>query len=302
MAGAGEEIDRAGAFRLIAEGGEAAHVTRHGRAVAGDIDDPLGPHGGDAFYHALRKPLARGIDGDDVGTQMLARELGSHIGGVAAEKFDIGNAVARGILPRVGDGLRHDLRAEDAPRVVRERERDGPRAAVEVEHGLLSREPRELDGLGVEPLGLRMVDLIEGRHAQAEGLAAEHILQPVGAPECAVALAEDHIVPPRVLAEDDAHRLRTSFPQPLHQLRLVRQPFAVHEQADQALALCIRADIDVAHEAAPRPLVVARHAKVLHIPPHGSCRGVRLALHQQARDRVDDLMRAAAVKADPSLR
>ena len=132
MIGAGEEVDRAGAHGAVAEGGEALHVPRHRRAVAGDIHHALRLHPRDAFHHVLRQPLARRIDRDDVGPQILLREFFCHVGGVAAEEFGVFHTAARGILPRVVDGLRHDLRAEDALRMGRERKRDGPRAAVDV--------------------------------------------------------------------------------------------------------------------------------------------------------------------------
>ena len=58
----------------------------------------------------------------------------------------------------------------------------------------------------------------------------------------------------------------------------------------------------MAQKAAPRPLVVARRAEIAHILPHGLRRGVRLRLHQQTFPRVDDLVRAGAVEADPPVR
>ena len=58
----------------------------------------------------------------------------------------------------------------------------------------------------------------------------------------------------------------------------------------------------MAQKAAPRPLVVARHAEIAHILPHGLRRGVRLRLHQQTFPRVDDLVRAGAVEPHSAVR
>ena len=133
MIGAGEEVDRAGAHGAVAEGGEALHIARHRRAVAGDIHHALRLHPRDAFHHVLRQPLARRIDRDDVGPQILLREFFCHVGGVTAEEFGVFHTAARGVLPRVVDGLRHDLRAEDALRVGRERKHTKGYASLDYE-------------------------------------------------------------------------------------------------------------------------------------------------------------------------
>ena len=156
-----EHVHGGGARDGIAQLCKALHVARHGRAVAGDVHDPLRLHRGDALHHVGSQPLSRRVNGDNVRAQMLLCELLCHVGRVAAEEFHVFDAVAHGVFACVVDGLRHDLRAEDSFRVIGERKRDGSRAAIEVEHRLLPREIRKFNGLRVQPLGLRAVDLIK---------------------------------------------------------------------------------------------------------------------------------------------
>ena len=94
-----EHINRGGARGGIPQLRKALHIARHGRAVAGDVHDPLRLHLSDALHHIGRQPLSRRVNGDDIGAQMFLRELFCHIGCIAAEEFHVFDLVAHSIFP-----------------------------------------------------------------------------------------------------------------------------------------------------------------------------------------------------------
>ena len=98
---------------------------------------------------------------------------------VAAEEFRVFNVVPGGVLFGVPDGRRHDLRADDPSGPLRQAQRNGADAAVQVQHRLPAGEAGKFQGLGVQPLGLSPVDLEEGGNGQAESEPAQLLLQPV---------------------------------------------------------------------------------------------------------------------------
>ena len=73
------------------------------------------------------------------------------VGGVTAEKRRVGDAVETGVFPRVFDGFRNDLDADESvlrvPRVAEARcdgKPDGPDAAVEIEQRFTRTEIEQL--------------------------------------------------------------------------------------------------------------------------------------------------------------
>ena len=100
--------------------------------------------------------------------------------GIGTEEAALGGdgiAHAGGVGLGAVDGLGHDLHADQLPAVAGHREADGAHAAVEVQQ---RRRPGSswayCGGDAVQALGSQRVDLIEGEGAEADGHAAEGVL------------------------------------------------------------------------------------------------------------------------------
>ena len=252
----GEHIHRYGPGGGIAQGGEPLYVPGQGGGIAGDIDHPFRGHPRHSGDDLLPQPLPGRVHHHHVRPQVLRGQVGGDLPRVSAEEFRVGHAVAPGVLPGVVDGLRNDLPADDPLCVLCQTQRNGPRPAVEVQHRLSAGEPRQLRSLPVQPLRLGAVHLVKGGDGQAEGQAAEGVLQGVLPPEGPVCIPQDHVGVPGVGVQHDPHRLRAGGPDAADQLLLPGQLRPVHHQADQGLPRGVGADVDMPQEAPARPLVV----------------------------------------------
>lgn len=172
-----------------------------------------------------------------------------------------------------------------------------PRAAVGVHDELPARERAERRRLRVEPLGLRRVDLVKGEGREAEAQAAELVLQVPVAEEGQAPAAQDLL---RGAGVDVLHRAAQRGDRGLQgvaQGLLCRQRGGGGHERRQRLAPAVGAHNEVPHEPAPRPLVIGGDAVGAHPGQHGPRRGAgRLAL-QRAVLRGDEVVRAAAHKA-----
>ena len=209
------------------------------------------------------------------------------------------DGVAFGIAPRVFDGGRHDLRADELFRIFRHRKPDRARAAVEVEQRLRAGQPRVFGGLAVKALGLRAVHLVKRVRRDLEGEAAERVGDRVLAPERAARFAEHDVRLFAVDVEQDAGDFRHGLAQHLDEQRFLVQRGAVCDDADHHLAAHFpAAHVQVAEHAAVRRFVVdafARHG----VPPaeRGGGAVKRFGL-QQAAFRVHDAVGVDGVKAE----
>ena len=130
-----------------------------------------------------REPRPRRIDDDDVRAARLLAKLLDRLADVPGEELRVLDAVELGVLDRAGDGFLGDLEPPDGARFRRERETDRARAAVEVEHVLVTRERRVLAGELVEPRRHLRVRLEERGRADAEAQPEDLLLDRVRAPE-----------------------------------------------------------------------------------------------------------------------
>lgn len=264
-----KKIHRLDLFDLVVQLLKAFQVPGQGGGVAGDVDDAAGAHGGQDGGDLGGQALAGRVHGDDIGADAVLGQLPGHGAGVAAEELRVGHAVAAGILLGVLDGLGHQLRADHAPGVPGQAQGDGADAAVQVQHRLPPGELGEVQGGGVQPLGLGPVDLEEGGHRQAEGQAAQRLLQPVPAPECAVVLAQDHVGVLGVPVEHHPRQGGDGLPEGIHQLPLPGQLAPVDHHAAQGLPRPVGPDVQVPHQALARGLVVGGNLVFLHPPDKG---------------------------------
>ena len=170
-----------------------------------------------------------------------------------------------------------------------ERERDRARAAVQVEHGLRAGQARVLDRAGVQPLGLRVVDLIERLGREQERVAAQAVLQHRLAPEHVRPVAQDHIVAALVVVDEDAGQRRRGCAQPFDQHVERGQLARRRDERELALAaLFAHADVNMPHRAALRRVIIRRHVKFAHPLPHDGGDAVRgLGLDEAPLDRHD---------------
>ena len=172
------------------------------------------------------------------------------------------DGVALGVAPRIFDGGRHDLRADDLFRVFCHREADRARAAVEVEQRFRAGQRRVFGGLAVEALGLRAVHLIKGVRRDLEFEAAERVGDRGLAPEHAAVFPEHDVRFLAVNVEQHAGELRHGRAQQLDEQRLLVQRGAVYDDADHHLAaLFAAAHVQVPQHAAVRRLVVDTFAR-----------------------------------------
>lgn len=298
MGGAGEEVHGGGPLDTVALAGEAFDVPGQGGGVAGDVNHPLRGHLGDGGRDLLRQPLPGRIHGDDMGADAFGGEAGRHVGGVAAEELRVGKAVPGGVLLGVGDGLRDDLRPDDALGFPGETEGDGTRAAVEVHRRLLPGEGGKVQGQAVEDLGLGGIYLIEGGDRQAEGETTHLVHQVVLAPQGAVGLPQDHVG--LFLVDPQDHALQTGLrrPEGPDQLLLAGEGLAVAEQAAKALPGPVDADIEVAEKAPAGALVVGGDMAGGHVVLQGPAEaGARLGLEETVLH-VGDGVGPGGVEAD----
>lgn len=267
----GEEVHRGGLLDGVAKRPEPLHVPCQRGGVAGDVYHLFRGHLGDGCHHVPGQTLPGRVHRNDVGTDAVSGQLGGHTRGVAAEKFGVRNAVVGGVGPSVLNGLRDNLGANDPLRPLGQAEGDGPNAAVEVHHGLGSRQGGEVQDHAVKDLGLGGVHLVKGGHRQPEGKAPQGVHQMALSPEGAVGIAQDHVVALFVDPKDHALQVGLGGAESGHQLFRVGEGLAVHQQTAQAFTQAICTDIEVAEEAGAGPFVVG-----------GDMMGVHIVLHRPA--------------------
>ena len=177
MGAAGEEVDGLGVREGVALLREAADIAREGGRITGDIDDALRGHADHGLDDIGGKALARRIDDDDIRRLPGGAEALGGLPGIRAEEFRVPDAVAAGVFLRVADGGLDKLDADGALRLPRKAERDGARAAIEVEDRLCPGQAGCCQRFAVEPLCLRAVDLIEraGRDAEAQAAVPDFL-------------------------------------------------------------------------------------------------------------------------------
>ena len=293
-----EHIHGTGPGGLIAQLPENLHISAQGSWVAGDIHHLLGSHGRHGGDDLGGQSLSGRVHGDDVGPQALRLQLRRDVRRVAAEELRVLNAVPGGVFLGVLDGRRHDLRADSPPGLLGKAEGDGSRAAVQVQHRLLSGQSGKFQGLAIQRLRLVPVHLIEGRNRQLEPEAAEGVHQKVLAPDGAVFIPQYDIALFRVGVQHHAHRSGRRRLDERRQLRLPGELFAVGNDAAQALALFIHPDVNMADETLAGALVVRRNLIFFHPVSHGLGRLVGdLRLDEAAID-GDNPVRPGLEKAD----
>ena len=285
-----EEVEGRRLAQRIAQLGEAQHVARKRRRLAGDVDHALRGHGADGAHSVLPHALTRRIDDHDFGAQPARGERLCGLARVGAEEFDIPDAVCRSVGPRVFDGLGHDLGADDPPGLAGKTQADRPGPAVEVEGQLVRTERRVFQSLVIQPLGLRRIDL--------KGEAAERIRDMALAPE-RIEIPGEHGVPRALVhIQHDPRQLRAGAVQmPDEGARQGAEAAPCHDAQQAIRALDGAAAEDVPHDAPIRRLVIGGDAVCVHKVRERAGRPVRQLVLQQAASDRDQLMAALAVKA-----
>ena len=265
MCAAGEEVEGFGGLEGVAGGGEELQVPGQRGRVAGDVDHALRRHGPDRLDDVGADALARRVDDDDVGPGVPVRQHFRGLTGVHAEKLSVFHAVLRSVEFRILDRLRDDLHADGLFCMPGQTERDRARAAVQVEDGLVPGQTSQLHGLFVQPLRLRVVDLIKRRGGQEELQPAERIGDGPIAIKRMEFRAEDGIAFFGVGGKYDRRDAGLGGKQGRDELLFLRQLRAVGDDADEDLpAFRAEADIDVADIAGVRLLVIGADVILLH--------------------------------------
>ena len=164
MRGPGEHVHGQGLLGAVALGGQAGEVPGQGGRVAGDVDDPRGGHLDHGVDDRRGQTLSGRVHTDDIRPQALSGKALGGVGGVAAEKLCVGDAVAPGVVPGVLHSGGDDLSPHHPAGLPGHHQGDGADAAVEVQHGLPAGEAGKLHRLLVEDLALVPVHLVEGGH------------------------------------------------------------------------------------------------------------------------------------------
>ena len=203
--------------------------------------------------------------------------------------------VFRGVFHR----LRHDLRADHPLRVPREAERDGARAAVEIERELSAVRCRVFHRARVKPLRLRRIDLEKGLRSDAEGEPQQLVAHRRLAPERVKLARQDGVAPRLVDVQYDPRELRAALAQMGNErIGPCTEAPRRDDAADRVPGFSGLAAEHVPHDALSACLVIGRDALARHELRHGGGaaaaeRGLdEAALHRQ------QLVAAFAVEAE----
>lgn len=126
--------------------------------------------------------------------------------------------VSFGVCYGIADGVRVQFDADDFSGIAGCDEADGSDSAVGVQDAFVSGEAGQGDGFFVQFFRLNRVDLVEGLRGDAEGAAAEFILDVAASEEDNVAFSEYHAVGAVVDVQYDRGDLRVEFAQGLYEV------------------------------------------------------------------------------------
>ena len=156
-----EEICGTAFHRFVSELAQHRTVPRGCRGIAGYHHYLNGRHLRHILERVTRAALPRRVGYDDVGTLAALENQPRRFARVAADELRVRYAVRTGVRPCVIYRLRDDLHADQFLHAVSHRKPYRPRAAVEVEQRLASRQPGKSRRLRVDPLRLNRVYLVE---------------------------------------------------------------------------------------------------------------------------------------------
>ena len=281
---------------------EPRGIAGGGGGVAADVDHPAGGHLDDGGKGRLIAALAGRVEHNDVRPQALGGEAGSGLAGIGTEEAALGGdgiAHPGGIGFGTVDGLGNDLHADQLTAVAGHREADGAHAAVEIEQDIVRLKLGVFGSDAVEALGSQRVDLIEGEGAEADGHAAEGVLDAARAIEGHAPLAEDDVGLFGVDIDEDGGNIAELFPEQSYQLIAVGELRAGADEADHDLAaVCAPAQEDVPHEALAALFVIGLDAVGSEEGAEGVADVVQDAGLQLAVGAGDDAVGAPGVKTD----
>ena len=162
MAAPGEEVCGYGVFHGVAPFLQQSHIPGQGGRVAGYIHDPPGSEPVQSFDGVGVQALSGRVDHHHIRVDALLFQRQSRFAGVTAEKFRVLNAVAPGVVPGVLHRLGDHFDANDLARGPGHGQGDGTYTAVKIQHRVVFGDLRLGDGGLVQPLGLVVIDLVEG--------------------------------------------------------------------------------------------------------------------------------------------
>lgn len=299
MGGPGKHVHGHGLFRAVARLMQTADVPGQGRRVTGDIDHPGGGHIGDGVADFGGEAFAGRVHTDHVGAEPLHGQVLGRRARVAAEKIRIGDAVPGGVGLGVGDGGGNDLRTDDLARAPGHDQRDGTDTAVEVQHQLVPGESGKRQGLFIEDLCLVPIHLVEGGDRDAEGEAAEGVVQPGMAPEGPQLPPQHHIGPLLIDRYRHAGQPRRGGAEGRDQRLLPGEGFgAVDHQAAQDLRPG-EAEIEVTEQAGMGFFLIGGHTPLQHPGQNGPAEGGSGLRLEQAVLHVDHVVAPGTEEADP---
>ena len=205
-------------FRLVSVFRQIPQISCQCLRIAGNVDYFFRSEGYDRGQEGFIAACSRWVHEDYVGFFAFFGH-GDHEGaGVVLVEGDVFDLVSFGVCYGIADGVGVQFDADDFFRVAGCNEADGSDSAVSVHDALVSGKAGQGDGFFVQVFRLNRVDLVEGLRGDAEGAAAEFILDVTASEEDNVAFSEYHAVGAVVDVQYDRGDLRVELAQGLYEV------------------------------------------------------------------------------------
>lgn len=208
MVRAGEHVHGLHGFNAEVPGRQVRQIPGQGGRVARYVDDFGRFHFGDGRQHPFLAAGAGRVEDDHVGAHAFLHEAGHFHCRVAEQEIGVFNMVGLGVLFRVADSRRHDFDADGEAGLLRQEQRDGSRAAIEVDDVFAAFQIRQFQGFAVQFFHLLAVDLEEGLGRNVEFQVSDLVFDGRFAVDQVRLFAEDDVRAPFVNVLHDALEAR----------------------------------------------------------------------------------------------
>ena len=285
-------------FRLVSVFRQIPQISCQCLRIAGNVDYFFRSEGYDRGQEGFIAACSRWVHEDYVGFFAFFGH-GDHEGaGVVLVEGDVFDLVSFGVCYGIADGVGVQFDADDFFRVAGCNEADGSDSAVSVHDALVSGKAGQGDGFFVQVFRLNRVDLVEGLRGDAEGAAAEFILDVTASEEDNVTFSEYHAVGAIVDVQYDRGDLRVEFAQGFYEVVFRREDRRYADEDDHDLAGGkTGAHHNVAQEAVAAVLVVDHDFKALQQTADIADDGIGALVLEQALVNRDHFVCALFVNA-----